>query len=166
MKHWSTLVIECCKTNNNLKVITMTNQKKENTFKNQWELKVKTTKLPEVQENAGDQVVIDFGFASNIIGWESGASFLDQSQSEVKLKQSNWLLLTLDWKLFYQFNKLCLISSFPLLILWFYLTNILNSLIITFLIKCTLWSVILIDFYFNRKMPTGTWSRPASAIRM
>ena len=43
----------------------MTNQKKENTFKNQWELKVKTTKLPEVQENAGDQVVIDFCFASD-----------------------------------------------------------------------------------------------------
>ena len=32
----------------------MTNQKKENTFKNQWELKVKTTKLPEVQEKAGE----------------------------------------------------------------------------------------------------------------
>ena len=35
---------------------------KGNTFKSQYELKVKSTKLPKARENAGDQVVIGFGF--------------------------------------------------------------------------------------------------------
>ena len=36
----------------------------------------------------------------NLIGWESGASFLDQSQNEVKQKQSNpGFLWTFTWKL-------------------------------------------------------------------
>ena len=51
---------------------------KKNTLKSQWKLKVKVTKLPKARENAGDQVVI---------GWECGASFMDQSQSEVKQNQ-------------------------------------------------------------------------------
>ena len=51
---------------------------KKNTFKSQWKLKVKVTKLPKARENAGDQVVI---------GWECGTSFMDQSQSEVKQNQ-------------------------------------------------------------------------------
>ena len=37
----------------------------ENTLKSQWELGVKTSKPPKGQENAGDQVVIDFSFASD-----------------------------------------------------------------------------------------------------
>ena len=32
---------------------------------NQWELKVKTTKLPKARENVGDQVVIGSSFASD-----------------------------------------------------------------------------------------------------
>ena len=35
----------------------------ENTLKSQSELKVKTSKSPKAQENAGDQVVIDFSFS-------------------------------------------------------------------------------------------------------
>ena len=39
-------------------------------------------------------------FILHLIGWESGASFLDQSQGEVKQNQSNpWLLSTFKWKL-------------------------------------------------------------------
>ena len=37
----------------------------ENTFKNQRELEVKPSKLPKVRENADDQVVIGFSFASD-----------------------------------------------------------------------------------------------------
>lgn len=38
------------------------------------------------------------GLVSHLIGWESGASFLDQSQNEVKQKQSNvWSLSILIW---------------------------------------------------------------------
>ena len=67
----------------------------------QWQLILKTTKLARAREDAGDQVAIDFSFASDWLR-ESGASFLNQSQSEVKQKQSNpRLLLTLDRKLLY-----------------------------------------------------------------
>ena len=45
----------------------------------------KLTKLLEARENAGIQVVFGFSFASDWL--ESGASFLDQSQSEVKQKK-------------------------------------------------------------------------------
>ena len=65
----------------------MTNQKKENTFKNQWELKVKTTKLPEVQENAEDQVVIDFCFASDWLREWCEFSGPITEGSKVKTKQ-------------------------------------------------------------------------------
>ena len=37
----------------------------ENIFKSQWELKVKKTKLSIGRENAGDQVMIGFSFASD-----------------------------------------------------------------------------------------------------
>lgn len=41
----------------------------------------------------------------HVIGWQSGASFLDQSQDEVKQKRSNsGLLSTLDWKLLSALN--------------------------------------------------------------
>ena len=49
----------------------------------QWEFKVKTGKEHETRENAGGQIVIVF-LVLNLIGWEVGASFLDQSQNEVK----------------------------------------------------------------------------------
>ena len=35
-------------------------RRKENTFKSQWQLKVKPTKLTKARENAGDQVVNGF----------------------------------------------------------------------------------------------------------
>ena len=38
---------------------------KENTFKNQWQLKQKPSKLRKARENAGDQVVIGVSFAFN-----------------------------------------------------------------------------------------------------
>ena len=41
----------------------------------------KTSKPPKARENAGNQVVI--GVICYLIGWDSGASFLDQSQSNV-----------------------------------------------------------------------------------
>ena len=63
-------------------VNTTANQKKGKYFKRQWELKVKPIKLPIARENKSDQVVIDFSL--HVIGWESGASFLDQSQSKAK----------------------------------------------------------------------------------
>ena len=47
----------------------------------------KLTKLLEARENAGIQVVFGFSFASDWL--KSGASFLDQSQSEVKQKKKN-----------------------------------------------------------------------------
>ena len=53
-------------------------KKKKPLLKSQWKLKVKVTKLLKARENAGDQVVI---------GWECGASFMNQSQSEVKQNQ-------------------------------------------------------------------------------
>ena len=44
-------------------------------------------KLPKARQNADDQVASGFSFVSD---WsESGASFLDQSQSKVKGKQTN-----------------------------------------------------------------------------
>ena len=52
----------------------------ENIFKSQWELEVKKTKLSIGRENAGDQVMIGFSFASD---WLSGGGFLDQSQNIV-----------------------------------------------------------------------------------
>ena len=45
----------------------------------------KTSKQPQARENAGDQVVN--GFSLHLIGCDT--SFLDQSQSEVELNQSN-----------------------------------------------------------------------------
>lgn len=48
-----------------------------------WELRVKTEQLSKAQENAGDVI----GF---IFYWsKSGASFLNQSNNEVKQNQSN-----------------------------------------------------------------------------
>ena len=55
--------------------------------------------MPKARENVGDQVVISFSL--HLIGLESGASFLNQSQSKVKQNQSNpGVLSTFNWKLF------------------------------------------------------------------
>ena len=54
--------------------------------------------MPKARENAGDQVLIGFGFASDWL--KGGASFKDQSPHEVKQKQSNpELVSTLNGKL-------------------------------------------------------------------
>lgn len=59
---------------------------------------MKTSILPKARENVGDLVVI--GFSLHLIGWESDAIFLDQSQNDVKQKESNAeLISTLNWKL-------------------------------------------------------------------
>ena len=49
-------------------------------------------KLPKARQNADDQVASGFSFVSD--WWESGASFLDQSQSKVKEKQINLGILS------------------------------------------------------------------------
>ena len=54
--------------------------------------------MSKARENAGDQVLIGFGFASDWL--KGGASFKDQSPHEVKQKQSNpELVSTLNGKL-------------------------------------------------------------------
>ena len=77
---------------NKTKVITTTNQKKRKYFESQWELEAKPTKLRKAREDADGQVVI--GLVLHLIGWEIGVRFQEQSQSEVKLKQSNAELLS------------------------------------------------------------------------
>ena len=52
--------IECQKNQN--KVFTTANQERENITRSQSDFGVKTSKLPEARENAGDQVVIGFSF--------------------------------------------------------------------------------------------------------
>ena len=47
-----------------------------------WDLGVKTWKLPEAPNH-------EMTLVSDLIGWESGACFLDQLQSELKQNQSN-----------------------------------------------------------------------------
>ena len=54
----------------------------------------KTTKLPKARERAGNQVVIGLNF--HLIGWESGACFLDQSPSE-KQKNASSDYFWLNW---------------------------------------------------------------------
>ena len=62
------------------KTITTTNHRKGNVTRCQWELEVKAVQPPEARENACDQVVLIL----NLIGWESGVSFVDQLHNEVK----------------------------------------------------------------------------------
>ena len=61
----------------------MTNQKKEKkTFKSQWELRVKLSNPPKARENAANKSWLVW--VLHLIGLESVANFLDQTQSEVK----------------------------------------------------------------------------------
>ena len=55
------------------------------------ELKIKTTKLPKAQKMWANKSWLVL--VLHLIGWESGASFLDQSQREVKRMrtQSKWM---------------------------------------------------------------------------
>ena len=73
----------------------MANEEKKNTFKSQWKLNIKTSKPPEARVTESWLVL-----ALHLIGWVGGASFLDQSQSEVEQNQWNLgLLSTLNRKL-------------------------------------------------------------------
>lgn len=49
-------------------------------------------KQPKARKNASIQHVI--GFILNLIGWEGGVSFVDQSLRKVKQTQSNHVLLS------------------------------------------------------------------------
>ena len=64
------------------KVITTANRSEGCNIISQWEFKVKTNKLLETRENARDQTIL--AKVLNVIGWDTSASFLDQSLSEVK----------------------------------------------------------------------------------
>ena len=55
------ILIECCKSKTRVVTIRPIRRRKD-TFKSQWELKVKQTKLIEVQQNASNQVVLGFSF--------------------------------------------------------------------------------------------------------
>ena len=50
---------------NHNKVFTTANQERENITRSQSDSDVKTSKLPEARENAGDQVVIGFSYEYN-----------------------------------------------------------------------------------------------------
>ena len=63
----------------------------------QWELKENPTCLKRGKTRATKSWLV---LVFHLIGWLSVASFLDQSQREVRQKQSNaGLLSTLSWKL-------------------------------------------------------------------
>ena len=53
--------------------------------RSQWVIEAKTSKLPEERENAIHQV--EMVVVLHLIGWDDGASDLDQSKSEVKQNQ-------------------------------------------------------------------------------
>ena len=62
---------------------------REYIFKSQWELKVKKTKLSIGRENAGDQVMIGFSFASDWLSeWWSFSGPITEHCYQVKPKQS------------------------------------------------------------------------------
>ena len=70
------------------KVIKTAYQKKGNTFKSQWELEAKTTKLSYARENAGDQFLICFSFASDRLrkwGEFSGPITVRNNENQLKL---------------------------------------------------------------------------------
>ena len=80
---------------------------------------VKTSKLTRARENAGDQVAI--GYSWNLIGIESGVSFLGQSKSKVKQTQSNSeFLSTSDRNLLYLGFRMLLTvyHTIPMILIW------------------------------------------------
>ena len=62
-------------------------RRKQNTLESKEELNGDTNNIPKARENADDLVVISIRL--HLIGLKSGASFLDQSLSEVKQNQFN-----------------------------------------------------------------------------
>ena len=80
----------------------------------------KTTKLPKARERAGNQVVIGLNF--HLIGWESGACFLDQSPSE-KQKNASSDYFWLNWS-----NQTSFISGSSFM--WISLSTVQHSLLL------------------------------------
>ena len=77
-------------------------RRKQNTLESKEELNGNTNNIPKARENADDQVVISIRL--HLIGLKTGASFLDQSLSEVKQNQFNLRLFTkLNWQYFWQY---------------------------------------------------------------
>ena len=76
---------------------------------NQSKLEENTSSRHEARENVCERVTIAV-LVLLLIGWESGASFLNQSLSVVTQNQSKWeLLSTLNWKplkiVIFKYNK-------------------------------------------------------------
>ena len=71
-----------------IKLTTTANQRKGKYLQEPIRTQRKTTEMSKARENAGDQVVIGF-LVLHLIGWKRGASFLDQSQSDVNQTPSN-----------------------------------------------------------------------------
>ena len=69
-------------------------EERKNTFKSQWKLGVKTNKQPKRRETRATESWLVL--VLHLIGWESDASYLDQSQSEVKQYQNNPMLLSIQ----------------------------------------------------------------------
>ena len=59
-------------------------RREKNTFQSQEDVNTKPTKLPEMQENAGNQVVIDFSFEHHHLRrwWKFPRLITDQSKAE------------------------------------------------------------------------------------
>ena len=66
----------------------------KNTFKSQWKLRIKITKQPKRRETRATESWLVL--VLHLIGWESDAGYLDQSQSEVRQNQSNPVLLSIQ----------------------------------------------------------------------
>ena len=71
-------------------------RRKENIFNGQWELQMKTSKLPKTRENAGDQVVIGFSLAFD---WLRVARVFWTNHRGKWSKTKFWI--PFNWKLLY-----------------------------------------------------------------
>ena len=107
---------------------------KENVTRSQWELRVKTSKLPKARENAGDQVLIVFiFFASN---WLRGChEFSGPITGRSKAKP---LQFDIDsWKLLYRLLQI-------------------RTLEVTVLLQCFSARLFSVNFFHSRIQPCFT----------
>ena len=73
-------------------------RRRKDTFKSQWELKVKQTKLIEVQQNASNQVVLGFSFVFDWLReWCTFCGPITE-WSKAKIKQS-WIIFNTQLKI-------------------------------------------------------------------
>ena len=67
------------------------------------EFEADTSNRRQARENACAEGTINIVFALLLIGWESGVSFVNQSQSAVEENKSKRIsLLTLNWRTLYK----------------------------------------------------------------